>query len=79
MDHKRAEEVAANRLQIISPLLDPVLDKAKRQDLKEAASIQFGISERTIRRWVSSYEAKGFEGLKPKAPETPAPARSRRI
>ena len=70
MDHKRAEEVAANRLQIISPLLDPVLDKAKRQDLKEAASIQFGISERTIRRWVSSYEAKGFEGLKPKAPET---------
>ena len=70
MNQKRAEEVAVNRLQIISPLLDPVLDKAKRQDLKEAASIQFGISERTIRRWVSSYEAKGFEGLKPKAPET---------
>ena len=50
MDHKRAEEVAANRLQIILPLMDPVLDKAKKQDLKEAASIQYGISERTIRK-----------------------------
>ena len=32
MNQKRAEEVAANRLQIISPLMDPTLDKAKRQD-----------------------------------------------
>ena len=30
MDHKRAEEVAVNRLQIISPMLDPALDKAKK-------------------------------------------------
>ena len=70
MDHKRAEEVAANRLQIILPLMDPVLDKAKKQDLKEAASIQYGISERTIRRWMNSYTSEGFDGLKPKAPET---------
>lgn len=70
MDHKRAEEVAANRLQIISPLMDPALDKAKKQDLKEAASIQYGISERTLRRWMNSYSEQGFDGLKPKAPET---------
>ena len=70
MDHKRAEEVAANRLQIISPLMDPTLDKAKRQELKETASIQYGISERTIRRWMNNYHMAGFEGLKPKAPET---------
>ena len=70
MDHKRAEEVAANRLQIILPLMDPALDKAKKQDLKEAASIQYGISERTIRRWMNSYASDGFDGLKPKAPET---------
>ena len=70
MNQKRAEEVAVNRLQIISPLLDPTLDKAKRQDLKEAASIRYGVSERTIRRWVNSYMEKGFDGLKPKAPET---------
>lgn len=70
MDHKRAEEVAANRLQIISPMLDRTLDKAKKQDLKEAASIQYGVSERTIRRWINSYTENGFDGLKPKAPET---------
>lgn len=70
MDHKRAEEVAVNRLQIISPMLDPALDKAKKQDFKEKASIQYGISERTIRRWISIYTEKSFEGLKPKAPET---------
>lgn len=70
MDHKRAEEVAANRLQIISPLMDPALDKAKMQEMKEAASIQYGISERTLRRWMNSYRTDGFDGLKPKAPET---------
>ena len=67
MDRKRAEEVAANRLQIILPLMDTALDKAKRQELKEAASIQYGISERTIRRWINNYLNDGFEGLKPKA------------
>lgn len=70
MDKKRAEEIAANRLAIISLLLDPTLDKAKRQELKEQQSIQYGISERTIRRWINDYRDKGFEGLKPKAPET---------
>ena len=70
MDKKRAEEVAANRLQIISVLLDPALDKAKKQELKEEASLRYGISERTIRRWINSYNSKGFDGLKPKAPET---------
>ena len=76
MDHKRAEEVAANRLQIISPLMDPALDKAKKQDLKEAASIQYGISERTLRRWMNSYSEQGFDGLKPKAPETAGTSKS---
>ena len=70
MDKKRAEEIAANRLAIISLLLDPTLDKAKRQELKEQQSIQYGISERRIRRWINDYRDKGFEGLKPKAPET---------
>ena len=79
MDHKRAEEVAANRLQIISPMLDQTLDKAKKQDLKEAASIQYGVSERTIRRWINSYTENGFDGLKPKAPRLQEQARSLRI
>ena len=70
MDRKRTEEIAANRLQIISTLLDPTMDKAKRQDMKERLSAQYGISERTIRRWMEAYREKGFDGLKPKAPET---------
>lgn len=70
MDKKRTEEIAANRLQMISPLLDPTLDDAKRQVLKEEITIQYGISERTLRRWMNKYRGNGFDGLKPKAPET---------
>ena len=70
MDKKRTEEIAANRLQMISPLLDPTLDDAKRQVLKEEITILYGISERTLRRWMNKYRGNGFDGLKPKAPET---------
>ena len=35
MDRKRSEEVAANRLQVILPLIDPSVDPAKRLELKE--------------------------------------------
>jgi len=70
MERERVEQVAANRLEIILPLLDPALDKGKRQELKEEASIRYGISERTIRRWMNNYQAQGFDGLKPKAPES---------
>lgn len=70
MDDKRSEEIAANRLQIILPLMDPSLDQSKMLELKEDASVRFGISERTIRRWISRYKEEGFEGLKPRAPES---------
>lgn len=69
MDKNRSEEIAANRLEIISPLLDPLIDQSKKLVLKEEASVRFGISERTIRRWINSYQEHGFEGLKPKVPE----------
>ena len=48
MERERIEEIAANRLQIITPVLDPALDKAKHQTIKESISIQYGINERTI-------------------------------
>ncbi len=65
MDNKRSEEIAANRLKIIAPLTDKTLDKDKRQLLKESICAQTGLSERTIRRYLNEYEAKGFVGLKP--------------
>lgn len=68
MERERIEEVAANRLKIISPLLDPMLDKARKQDMKEQISLIYGVNERTIRRWVNQYLSDGFDGLKPKAP-----------
>lgn len=68
MDKQRTEELAANRLQLISPLLDPTLDVAKIQKMKEELSMQTGLSERTIRRYINSYKEHGFDGLKPKAP-----------
>lgn len=65
MDNKRSEEIAANRLKIIAPLTDKTLDKDKKQLLKETVCAQTGLSERTIRRYLNEYEAKGFDGLKP--------------
>ena len=50
MEKQRIEEIAANRLQLISPLLDPSLDRDKKQMLKEQICIQSSLSERTIRR-----------------------------
>ena len=53
MQRERKEEIAANRLQIITPLLDPAMDKAKHQLVKEQISIQYGVHERTLRRWLN--------------------------
>lgn len=68
MNTKRSEEIAANRLKLISPLTDPLLDKGKRQLLKEDICRQTGLSERTIRRYLNLYQEQGFEGLKPQCP-----------
>ncbi len=65
MEKQRIEEIAANRLKLISPLLDTALDRGKKQMLKEQICIQSGLSERTIRRYLNCYEKNGFEGLKP--------------
>lgn len=70
MDKRRSEEIAANRLRLITPLLDSTLDKEKINQLKEELCLQTGLSERTIRRYIQSYEQQGFEGLKPKSAGT---------
>lgn len=67
MEKQRMEEIAANRLKLISPLLDTALDRDKKQMLKEQLCIQSGLSERTIRRYLKLYQEKGFEGLKPQS------------
>ena len=68
MEKERIEEIAANRLQLIMSLINPMADKDKVMALKEEISIRSGLSERTLRRYMRLYQEKGFDGLKPHCP-----------
>jgi len=63
---KKAEEIAAQRMQLLSPLLAEGLDTAQTRQIKGKICEQTGISERTLRRYLSQYKTEGFNGLKPK-------------
>jgi putative transposase len=65
-DQKKAEAVAEQRMQLLSPLLAEGLDPAKVRQIKLQISEQTGLSERTLRRYLAQYRAEGFGGLKPK-------------
>lgn len=65
-DRKRAEEVATQRLQLLSPLLAEGLDPARAGQLREQICTQNGISRRTLRRYIAMYRDEGFIGLMPK-------------
>lgn len=60
------EEAAAERLQLITPLLDPELDHQQLVELKKEICGREKISYRTISRYLSAYLSEGFTGLKPK-------------
>lgn len=63
---KKAEEIAAQRVQWLSPLLTEGLDPAKASQIKASLCEQTGMSERTLRRYLARYLEEGFTGLKPK-------------
>jgi putative transposase len=65
-DQKKAEETAVQRFQLIAPLLEEGIDAGKAKQLKDQICKTSGLSERTIRRYLSQYRAEGFSGLKPK-------------
>lgn len=65
-DQKKAEEIASQRVQLLSPLLADGLDAAQARQIKAGICQQTGISERTLRRYLSQYRKAGFGGLKPK-------------
>lgn len=64
-DKQKAEEIAAQRVQLLSPLLAEGLDPAKVKELKAQICEQTGLSERTLRRYLERYRQEGFSGLKP--------------
>ena len=70
-DQKKAEAIAAERMQLLSPLLAEGIDSAKASQLKAQICEQTGLSERTIRRHLNQYRAEGFLGLKPKGKGRP--------
>ena len=65
-DQKKAEAIAAQRMQLLSPLLGEGLDVGQAREIKARICEQTGISERTLRRYLDLYKAQGFNGLKPK-------------
>ncbi|MDR1703768.1 MAG: DDE-type integrase/transposase/recombinase [Clostridiales bacterium] len=67
-DNRKPEEIAVSRHKIISPVLvalETGEDAAKIAELKKEACASNGISRRTLRRWLTEYKGRGFEGLKP--------------
>ena len=64
-DRKKTENIAAKRIQMVSPLLAEGLDVGQIRTLKAEICPRTGISERTLRRYLVQYRTHGFEGVKP--------------
>ncbi|WP_026674116.1 DDE-type integrase/transposase/recombinase [Alkalihalobacterium bogoriense] len=70
-DHKKSEELAVQRFQLISPLLAEGLDAGKVKELRGQIAKASGLSERTIRRYLAQFRDGGFGGLKPQSRKDP--------
>ena len=66
-DKKKADEIAEQRVRILSPLLAAGLDAAKAMGIRQQICTETGISDRTLRRYLADYKSNGFSGLKPKS------------
>jgi len=75
-DLHKPEEIAVSRYKIIAPILTAMEEKAdaaKIVVLKKEIYGQYGISRRTLGRWLDAYAQDGFEGLKPAGRVSSAP------
>ena len=59
------DAAALDRFQMISPLLDPDMDNAKRIQLRRDIASGHDLSERTIYRYEKGYRENAFAGLRP--------------
>lgn len=64
---EKAQDIATQRAMLIAPLLSHGLDRGEVKMIKERICRETGLSERTIRRYLSEYREKGFTGLIPKS------------
>lgn len=64
---KDPREVALKRYALIAPLLEDGLEEAEaRQRRAEILARETAVSERTLRRYLTTYKERGFDGLCPK-------------
>lgn len=56
---------ALEKYAMISPLLDEDLDNAAALELRRKLSERYEVSERTLRRYMNSFQESGFDGLRP--------------
>ena len=59
------DAAALERFQMISPLLDPDMDNAKRIQLRREIASSHNLSERTVYRYEKGYRENAFAGLRP--------------
>ena len=57
---EKSDQIAAQRMKLIAPLLSPGLDRAFRQQMKKQISRESGLSERTLRRYLAFYRESGY-------------------
>lgn len=60
------DDVAAARLQMITPLLSESLDASQIIELKKKISEDNNLSYRSVSRYLDAYRLEGFAGLRPK-------------
>lgn len=58
-DKQKAEEMASQRMQLLSPLLAEGLDAARARQIKARICQQTSISERIMRRYLVQYREEG--------------------
>ena len=59
------DEQALKRLEMITPLLDPDMDEAKRTQMRESIAARNGITTRSLYRYEKAYREGSFDGLRP--------------
>ena len=67
MYSKKQLETALVRYEVIAPLLEKSLEAAELRERRAKIKAEYGISERSLRRYVASYRRDGYAGLTRKA------------
>lgn len=68
-DLKNSEDIAIQRMEMISPLLATGLDPVRLSEMKKRIGEENGLSVRSIGRYLEAYRQKGFDGLRPQIRE----------